>query len=96
MLARQVHTVKRPSQYAHRGKALVQEAEALNAAVIVLSPCERDFTANAYQRSMAKCAHPASVPSRPETTGAGRRAGTGAGLLEGSFAPCFCPLRKWY
>ena len=50
--------MKRPSQYAHRGKALLQEAEALNAAVIVLSPRERDFTSNSYQRSMAKCALP--------------------------------------
>ena len=52
--ALQVHTVKRPSQYAHRGKALLQEAEALGAAVIVLSPRERDFSANSYQRSMAR------------------------------------------
>lgn len=60
----QVHTVKRPSQYAHRGKALVQEAEALNAAVIILSPRERDFTANAYQRSVAKCAPPSAEQAR--------------------------------
>lgn len=50
--------MKRPSQYAHRGKALLAEAEALGAAVIVLSPRERDFSANSYQRSMARRAVP--------------------------------------
>ncbi|KAK9843823.1 hypothetical protein WJX81_007572 [Elliptochloris bilobata] len=68
--ATEVHTVKRPSQYAHRGKALVQEAAALNAALIVLSPHERDFTANSYHRSLANfVAQHASCPVTVVHTG---------------------------